>query len=105
MSRQRGAKNFATAAMLLLGVGGMASIPFLSVRSSPNLMNKEDALTGSQVMRGAYLNVSSKDVGPDPDWVNGRYVGKSLRKRQEREERLRQAAEEGGAGGAGGARE
>jgi hypothetical protein len=25
-------------------------------------------LTGSQRQRGLYLNITSKDVGPDPDW-------------------------------------
>ena len=72
----------------------MASIPYFSVRNSPSLINKEDALTGSQVMRGAYLNVSSRDVGPDPDWVNGRYEGKSLKRKQRQEEALRRRMQE-----------
>ncbi len=33
-----------------------------------NLQRSKEPLTGSQVIRGAYLNTGSKDAGPDPDW-------------------------------------
>jgi hypothetical protein len=41
-----------------------------------NLTTQEKPLTGSQIMRGAFLNTGSKDVGRDKDWDNGVYVGK-----------------------------
>ena len=33
-----------------------------------NLQRSKEPLTGSQVIRGAYINTGSKDAGPDPDW-------------------------------------
>ena len=39
-----------------------------------NLTRQDKALTGSQVMRGAYANTGSHDVGADPQWVGGRYL-------------------------------
>ncbi len=40
-----------------------------------NLTTQDKPLTGSQIMRGAYLNTGSRDAGADPDWDNGKYIG------------------------------
>ena len=64
----------------LLAVG-FASAPLVLKRLQDsrgvNLTQKSSSLTGSQVMRGAYLNTGSQDVGADPEWVGGRYVPQS----------------------------
>jgi hypothetical protein len=38
----------------------------------------KEGLTGSQIMRGAYINTGSKDVGADPDYDHrtGTWKGK-----------------------------
>lgn len=43
-----------------------------------NLTQKKGALSGNSMMRGAYYNAGSKDVGADPDWdmTKGTYNGK-----------------------------
>ncbi len=33
-----------------------------------NLFAKSGALSHQEKMRGAYMNVGSKDIGPDPEW-------------------------------------
>ena len=45
-----------------------------------NLAGSDKALSGSQIMRGPYVNTGSKDVGPDPDWdvKKGTYKGQSI---------------------------
>lgn len=53
-----------------------------------NLTKSPKPLTGSQIMRGAYINSGSKDVGPDPDWVDGKYIGRSVRNFQPSEEEI-----------------
>jgi hypothetical protein len=72
-------RNAAYASALILLVGVFAATPLLIKKrqGDHNLTTQAKALTGSQIMRGAYLNTGSKDVGPDPDWQGGRYVGKS----------------------------
>lgn len=72
-------KNFVYAGGLALMALGFAIGPIMLQRSQTNLTTKKDGLTGSQIMRGAYANTGSKDVGVDPDWQDGRYVGKSAR--------------------------
>ena len=42
-----------------------------------NLTTQKEPLTGSQSMRGAYLNTGSQDAGADPNWAGGKYVGKA----------------------------
>ena len=44
------------------------------------LISREGALTGSQTMRGPYINSGSRDVGPDPDWdlKRGTYKGRKV---------------------------
>jgi len=58
-------------------VGFFASAPLLlkNRNAGHNLTTQKEGLTGSQIMRGAYLNTGSKDVGADPDWNNGKYIG------------------------------
>lgn len=57
-----------------------AVLPFVyGQKSQHNLTTQPEPLTGAQIMRGPYMNTGSKDAGADPDWVEGRYVGKSAR--------------------------
>lgn len=56
---------------------GFACAPMLMRRDNVNLTSQAAPLQPSQVMRGAYLNSGSQDAGVDPDWVNGRYIGRS----------------------------
>mmetsp|Transcript_17505 Transcript_17505/g.21558 ORF Transcript_17505/g.21558 Transcript_17505/m.21558 type:complete len:98 (+) Transcript_17505:133-426(+) len=59
-----------------------ASFPYYYVKNhqtkNRNLLQQQDPLSGSQVIRGAYLNTGSKDAGPDPnwDWETRSYKGK-----------------------------
>jgi len=55
----------------------LAPLYFTKRQSGHNLTRSTAPLSGNQIMRGAYSNYGSKDVGPDPDWVDGKYVGKS----------------------------
>ena len=72
-------RNAASAAALLLLVGAFASAPMIikARHGGKNLTTQSQPLTGSQTMRGAYMNTGSQDAGADPNWVGGRYVGKS----------------------------
>eukprot|EP00965_Chrysotila_dentata_P204977 6182672-Pleurochrysis_carterae.AAC.2 len=62
----------------------MAYVPVLlhrrqqRLRDGVTLWASDKPLTPSQVRRGNYLNTSSRDVGPDPDWdhATGMYKGK-----------------------------
>lgn len=46
----------------------MALFPLFYTRTGPQLANKEGALSGQAIIRGAYVNTASKDVGIDPDY-------------------------------------
>ena len=69
-------RNVGYAVGLLCFAGSFAVAPILMNRGRDNLTTSNKSLTGSQIMRGAYANTGSHDAGPDPDWVNGRYMGK-----------------------------
>jgi len=71
----RAARNTATLVVLLGGCAVMAAVPFLSMKTTENLMNRDKALTGTQVQRGPFMNSGSKDVGRDPNWKDGRFIG------------------------------
>ena len=70
-------KNGVYAGGLILLVGFFGSAPMLlkARNEGKNLTSQEAPLTGSQIMRGAFMNTGSKDVGPDRDWKNGDYIG------------------------------
>ena len=72
-------RNAVSASALLVLVGAFAATPLLikARQGDANLTSQAKPLTGSQIMRGAYLNTGSKDAGADPNWVGGRYVGKA----------------------------
>lgn len=55
----------------------LAPLYFTKRQAGNNLTRSATPLSGNQIMRGAYSNYGSKDVGPDPDWVDGKYAGKS----------------------------
>lgn len=64
------ARNYALGAALVVVIGGIGLVP-LAVKKSrgeKSLFRSEEPLTGSQIMRGNYINSGSKDVGPDPDY-------------------------------------
>jgi hypothetical protein len=49
----------------------MGAYPFYSVqqhKEQGELLEKEGALSGSQIQRGQYINTGSQDIGRDPDW-------------------------------------
>ena len=52
----------------------MAIIPYVFINWIQPLSERDAALTGSQIRRGAFNNSGSKDVGKDPYWdfKNGR---------------------------------
>jgi hypothetical protein len=56
---------------------GFACAPLLMRRDDVNLTAQATPLQPSQVMRGAYLNTGSQDAGADPDWKDGKYIGRS----------------------------
>jgi hypothetical protein len=51
------------------------------------MFGSQQALTGSQVSRGAYINSGSRDVGPDPDYdfKTGTWKGRRNKVGAERE--------------------
>jgi len=68
------ARNLLYAGGLAAGAGVFASAPLWLRREGVNLTSQEKPLQPSQVMRGAYVNSGSRDVGADPAWVNGVYT-------------------------------
>lgn len=67
------ARNRVYAGGLFLVVGAFASVPFALSRQraaagTPAMTRQEAPLLGHQLMRGAYNNHGSKDIGADPDW-------------------------------------
>ena len=58
------------AAGLVAFAGAMASFPLLYKKHGigRNLSTTPEALPGQAVVRGAYNNSGSKDIGADPDW-------------------------------------
>lgn len=46
----------------------MAVIPYVFINWIQPLSERDGALTGSQIRRGAFNNSGSKDVGKDPYW-------------------------------------
>ncbi len=68
-------RNLAYASGLVVMCGVFAAVPFLITAAHPGNLTTQDApLKPSQVMRGAYINSGSQDVGADPAWKTGRYV-------------------------------
>mmetsp|Transcript_7206 Transcript_7206/g.11490 ORF Transcript_7206/g.11490 Transcript_7206/m.11490 type:complete len:97 (+) Transcript_7206:78-368(+) len=65
-------RNLATAVGLVGFVAGVGSIPYFYTKhmsdKNINLLQQEKPLSGSQIIRGAYMNTGSKDIGVDPDW-------------------------------------
>jgi len=58
----RAARNTATLVVLLGGCAVMAAVPFLSMKTTENLMNRDKALTGTQ---GAYV-AQRRSPSPHP---------------------------------------
>ena len=68
---------YASALVVLVGVFAATPLIIKARQGEANLTSQAKPLSGSQIMRGAYLNTGSKDAGADPNWVGGRYVGKA----------------------------
>lgn len=69
-----------TLMVVMLGISGAALLPYgiRKLRDGRSLYQSDKPLTGSQIMRGAYMNTSSQDIGPDPDFdfKTGEWQGK-----------------------------
>lgn len=63
-------RNRALGAALVVVITGIGLVPIAvkRARGERSLFASEQPLTGSQIMRGAYINSGSQDVGPDPDY-------------------------------------
>jgi len=59
-----------TLAGLFVFIGSMGIIPYVIAKNNAkrSLQWREEALTGSQIQRGPFMNSGSKDVGIDPNW-------------------------------------
>ena len=70
-------RNAASASALIVLVGVFAATPLIikARQGDANLTAQSKPLSGSQIMRGAYMNTGSRDAGSDPDWDGGRYTG------------------------------
>ena len=81
-------KKHALVGGLCILFGGFTfSLPYLIKSKTPNIVSEGKVLTGSQRMRGMYMNAGSSDAGPDPDWENGEYRGRE-NKEKRRQQRL-----------------
>ena len=67
-----GSSNSNSKARTVIGcfafVGVTASIPLWAMKWIGPLNEKDGALTGPQIRRGAFNNSGSRDVGKDPNW-------------------------------------
>ena len=62
-------RNNKTVALMLVAFVGIGfSYPFLATFSTPNMYHEEGVLPGNAARRGAYINSSSQDYGPNPDF-------------------------------------
>ncbi|TFJ83795.1 hypothetical protein NSK_004897 [Nannochloropsis salina CCMP1776] len=63
-------RNRTTVVLVTLGITMAALLPYgiRKLRDGRSLYQSDKPLTGSQIMRGAYMNTSSQDIGPDPDY-------------------------------------
>ncbi|EWM29776.1 hypothetical protein Naga_100022g38 [Nannochloropsis gaditana] len=63
-------RNRITVVLVTLGITMAALLPYgiRKLRDGRSLYQSDKPLTGSQIMRGAYMNSSSQDIGPDPDY-------------------------------------
>ncbi|KAL6772296.1 hypothetical protein ACKKBG_A29675 [Auxenochlorella protothecoides x Auxenochlorella symbiontica] len=66
MRRPTSGSNARVAAGLVAFMGLMASYPVYVATRGSKLQASERALGGDALIRGAYVNTGSKDVGPDP---------------------------------------
>mmetsp|Transcript_11956 Transcript_11956/g.26064 ORF Transcript_11956/g.26064 Transcript_11956/m.26064 type:complete len:152 (-) Transcript_11956:45-500(-) len=71
--RNRGA-NFVVVGGLAVCMALVTALPMLLYnRGNQPKKTQEAPLRSHEIRRGAYLNTGSKDVGRDPDWVEGVY--------------------------------
>ena len=69
-SSSRGGGPALLAALALTAT--MTIVPYFFMNWIRPLNERDDALTGSQIRRGAFYNSGSKDVGKDPYWDHKR---------------------------------
>jgi hypothetical protein len=58
-------RNRVVAGALFLFGATMFCVPLFFTKTTPNLTKKDGPLSGQATIRGAYLNVGSRDVGLD----------------------------------------
>lgn len=80
-------RNRVYAAGLVVLVGGFAAVPFLLTKRRTDqgiepLTRQQRPLVGHQLMRGAYNNHGSVDVGADPDWDHAAHVWRGDARRE-----------------------
>ena len=63
-------RNFLVGGGVSIMALGMMSYPYFAIRHTQkrgsSLIGTEGPLTGSQIIRGAYVNTGSRDIGKDP---------------------------------------
>ena len=83
MRKRGGGRNVGIALGVLAAALGFGSLPLYfhnrHQKLNKPLVRSDQPLTGTQIMRGPYVNSGSKDAGRDPDWDldTGRYKGHS----------------------------
>jgi len=73
-------KHKATLAGLSLFIGVMGALPYVVRKNTPSISEREK-LSGSQRVRGLFMNYGSSDAGIDPDWDHGTWKGWERRDR------------------------
>jgi hypothetical protein len=79
MSRNSSSSNKLIALSLVVLSGCMVSFPYVYKTyflGGRNITKERTALPGQTIVRGAYVNSGSKDIGPDPDWKDGTWRGR-----------------------------
>ena len=70
MAARRKGGNLVVGGAVSLFALAMGTYPYFAVRSheASKMQTRDEALTGSQIQRGQYINSGSRDAGRDPDW-------------------------------------
>ena len=80
------ARNLRVGFALTAFAGACGAIPLWYTKrmadAGINLQQQEKPLSGTQTIRGAYINTGSKDAGVDPDWdfKERRWKGKRVQR-------------------------
>mmetsp|Transcript_7920 Transcript_7920/g.13260 ORF Transcript_7920/g.13260 Transcript_7920/m.13260 type:complete len:87 (+) Transcript_7920:155-415(+) len=74
-------KDYIVAGLFTVFAGCMMALPLYVTkkREGQNMLVQEEALSATQIRRGAYINSGSRDVGRDPDWDKNTFEWKGKR--------------------------